>query len=281
MCDPNQLPGIRIWTICGGLLITLCVAYFCFAQTAPSPTTVPAAVQQPENRQPTENLAEAKRIYRLTVDAAKARLTAAYDAATKAAMERGDLDAAITLRRERDFFVANGETADPNLIGARGWDALTQKVGSIDNWTIRWGMWDSIPRGFRGRGDSMITFNESLPASFHITFKLNVIDGMRPRMYFDGLNLMIGNEGYSRNIFVYGDGAHDVNGPHVAYENGNPIQISLSILPQNFELRVNEQLITGRCPEHRGISLRFDAGDGWSPGQTEFTNFFIGPVEAK
>jgi hypothetical protein len=37
MSDPNQLPGIRIWTICGGLLIILSVAYFCFAQTAPSP----------------------------------------------------------------------------------------------------------------------------------------------------------------------------------------------------------------------------------------------------
>src|SRR5689334_24115996 len=56
--------------------------------------------------------------------------------------------------------------------------------------------------------------------SCRISFRFNVLGGMRPRMYFDGSGMYAGNEGYSKTIWAYPDGLQKHGNP-VAYENGD------------------------------------------------------------
>src|SRR5205814_1779432 len=119
---------------------------------------------------------------------------------------------------------ANGAAA----AAAPGDAALAQSMSSIKNWTIKVGAWKQSGQKIRGEGESMITFNEDLPGDSKISFSMNVVDGMRPRIYFDGPKIYIGNEGFSRNIWVYGEAAANLEGPHIEYENGQTLRVSIA-----------------------------------------------------
>ena len=61
---------------------------------------------------------------------------------------------------------------------------LTAKLNDISNWKIISGKWQLTPEGrTRGVGDSRIVFEPKLPSDFILSFRMNVIDGMRPRVF--------------------------------------------------------------------------------------------------
>src|SRR5207302_11302483 len=101
-------------------------------------------------------------------------------------------------------------------------------LASIKNWTVVNGAWRQSGQKIRGDGDTQITFNDDLPANCKVSFRMNVVKGMRPRVYFDGPNIYVGNEGYSHNLRVYdkdGNEAKNHEGKHVEYENGQTLLI--------------------------------------------------------
>jgi len=164
---------------------------------------------------------------------------------------------------------------------APGDAALAQSMSSIKNWTVKVGAWKQSGQKLRGEGESMIDFNDDLPADSKISFSMNVVNGMRPRIYFDGPKIYIGNEGFSRNIWVYGEAAANLEGPHIEYENGQTLRVSIVFSGDTFELTVNNKKITGNCHRSDYIRMRMSAGDGTSKGPTEFWAFRVEPPAKK
>lgn len=73
---------------------------------------------------------------------------------------------------------------------------LTQKLNDFASWTPLKGQWTKRNNGVHGRGDSVLKFNEECPAEFLLTFRMNVLEGTRPRIYFDEQTFWFGNEGF-------------------------------------------------------------------------------------
>lgn len=129
----------------------------------------------------------------------------------------------------------------------------------------------------------MMEFDPDLPPDATVSFRLCVVKGMRPRIYFDGPDIYVGNEGYSKKITVHGQ-AKDLSGDAVEYNNGDEIAVSVSFIgADRFEAHLNDNIVTGACQPHTKIHLRLSGGDSWSRGTSDFWDLHIteGPPVAK
>jgi uncharacterized protein YkwD len=171
---------------------------------------------------------------------------------------------------------------------------LTRKLGILENWKSEKGQWTperaaAVPQkgagnarspeidGFRGAGDSALRFKDAFPKDFRLEFTLNVVDGMRPRIHFEGCNLFFGNEGFEKHFFVYGDGARNVQGGRIPYSNGHPVVIRVDMWDDDFTFWVDGKLCaTGkRTVPPNGTQLMLRGGDDWSQGTCVFSKFSI------
>ncbi len=169
---------------------------------------------------------------------------------------------------------------------------ISKRLNAIASWKIEKGQWSeekpvaaqgkapvgartSEPIGFRGSGDSSLRLAEPLPADFRLDFTLNVVEGMRPRMYFGGF--FLGNEGFEKHLFVYGDKARELQGGRIPYSNDRPIAIRADFWGETFAFYVDGKLCaTGkRTAGADGTHLVFRAGDDWSRGACAFMNFMV------
>lgn len=183
------------------------------------------------------------------------------------------------------------EAAIPNLPEADMADArrtleqrrcvyLTRRLNDLAEWTRQSGHWIVTPDGkIRGQGDSVLTFNHSLPRDFVIQFHMNVLEGLRPRIHFDGTDLYVGNEGYARQIHAHG--AATLQGAPAAYRNNQDLMVTVKFQEKAFELYVNEHLVASGTRKHTPDKTAFKicGGDWWSPGATAFWNFQVLPVQ--
>lgn len=131
--------------------------------------------------------------------------------------------------------------------------------------------------GIRGAGDSIATFNAKLPADARVELTLNVVAGMRPRMHLDGMNFFIGNEGFEKHLFVYGDGARELKGQKIQYENGKPVTVRLEMWGEDFSVWIDSKLcaVGKRTPPADGVGLTFRGGDDWSKGTCTWSKLGI------
>jgi hypothetical protein len=160
------------------------------------------------------------------------------------------------------------------------WAAETRQLNKLSEWTVVKGAWEEAAAGgMRGKGDCILKFKNDLPRDFFIEFSMNVVDGMRPRVYFDGTELFIGNEGYVKQIEAHnGDAMQSTPFP---YRNNQVMRLGVKMAGKSFEFYVDgKRMATGQrrqVPQKTG--LRISGGDYWSRGTTEFGKFRIGPVE--
>jgi hypothetical protein len=178
------------------------------------------------------------------------------------------------------------ETASPPTpgvqagTGSASFSDLTDKLNRLENWKISNGSWTQTPGGpIRGQGNSMIEFTPDLPTDCTISFHMNVVDGMRPRVHFDGPNIYVGNEGFTKNIAVRNN-SKKLLGSAFVYKNGDDIAVTVSFHGQSFSAQVGDQITEGPCQTGSPIRLRLQGGDGWSKGTTEYSEFVVGPPTA-
>lgn len=151
---------------------------------------------------------------------------------------------------------------------------LTQKLNDFASWTPLKGQWSKRNNGFHGRGDSVLKFNDECPAEFLLTFRMNVLEGMRPRIYFDEQTFWFGNEGFERTLFVYGEGQEGSAGTPRAYANRATLKIACRFAGEDVHFMVNGKPIAHCRRKKTGpLVLTLSAGDGYSPGQVFFNNF--------
>ena len=156
---------------------------------------------------------------------------------------------------------------------------LTHQLTDINNWTIKNGTWKIGSDGrIRGTGNSEISFDPDLPGTMTLSFKINVVDGLRPRIFLDGAGLGIRNEGYDRNFYVYGN-VLNIVGEKIKYKNNQELEASIRITNGKFVVRIGGEEISGECKASDKLHLRLRAGDGWSPGTVEFYDFSINQVQ--
>ena len=156
---------------------------------------------------------------------------------------------------------------------------LTQKLNDFASWTPLKGQWAKRNNGLHGRGDSVLKFNEECPAEFLLTFRMNVLEGMRPRIYFDEQTFWFGNEGFERTLFVYGEGQEGSAGTPRAYANRAALKIACRFAGEDVHFMVNGKPVAHCRRKKTGpLVLTLSAGDGYSPGQVFFSNFKLDPA---
>ena len=154
--------------------------------------------------------------------------------------------------------------------------ALNASLDRLTEWTVENGIWSFVEPGrLRGEGASDIDFEPDLPGDVTISFRLCVVKGMRPRIYFDGPDIYVGNEGYSKKLAVHGK-VKDFSGEPLDYKNGQEILVKVIFhRADRFEVHLDDHVLTGTCQPHAKIHLRFSGGDWWSKGTTDFWDLHI------
>ena len=154
---------------------------------------------------------------------------------------------------------------------------LTRQLNDFNEWSINQGKWQMANGRLRGEGETRIDFNPVLPADCVLRCRVNVVGGMRPRMYFGGTGLMFGNERYTKHFFP--EGVKVTDGKDFPYENGEEHAIAFKFSGAGFEVEMDgKHAFTGTRTVASSIHLFLRGGDDWSRGTTEFWDFKIEPA---
>jgi hypothetical protein len=156
-------------------------------------------------------------------------------------------------------------------------DEVNGKINQLANWKVQKGTWLQNDKGeIVGQGQSYLVFQEKLPPDFCLEFDITVVEGMRPRIYFDTLNVHLVNEGYYRNLNAKGSKiVESVRDPY-RYELNELLRIRVTFQGPAFAFQVNDKLVAkGTRKPAPYAELRISGGDSWSPGLTRFANFRV------
>lgn len=151
---------------------------------------------------------------------------------------------------------------------------LTRKLNDPSQWIERSGKWQISADKLRGEGVTGVTFAQRLPGDIVLSFRINVVNGMRPRIYFDGTGMMYGNEGYALGLNPFGVAV--TSGGNFPYANNHPYLLRFNFSSGNYEVEVDGKVaVRGTCTATPTIRLRLSGGDSWSAGTTEFWDFRV------
>jgi hypothetical protein len=161
--------------------------------------------------------------------------------------------------------------------GATPFAALTDTLNHLDNWVPEKGVWTQTDAGIKGVGESMLKFQQAFPKDFVLEVQLNVVDGMRPRIRFDAGKVIFANEGFDHTLYIYGDGALDIQGTPAPYRNNKSMSVKIAFQGEAITLWVDGK----QCAKaKRGLPaadlrLSIQAGDSWSKGTCVFSKFSV------
>ncbi len=118
-----------------------------------------------------------------------------------------------------------------------------------------------------------------MPADCIIEWHMRVIDGIRPRVLFDGTDFYIGNEAFEHTIDGHGE-KHKRSIPAV-YDVGDSMKVVVKMSGKDAELYVDDNQIGvyERRLTPRTMTITLRGGDDWSPGATKFWGFKVSPVK--
>lgn len=158
-------------------------------------------------------------------------------------------------------------------------DGPTRRLNDFAEWERHAGEWKvDDEKRIVGVGDSVLVSKVQLPADGDYSFTITVLSGMRPRVGFDGTDLTVGNEGFSRVIEAHGTATK--RGVKFAYDYDQPMRVTVKFRGRDFDLWIDNELMAKgrrkRVPET--VRLRLSAGDGWSRGSAAFSDFEFTPA---
>ena len=170
----------------------------------------------------------------------------------------------------------------PKAEGQLATDLTPVNLNDPRNWVISKGDWSYTAAGhLRGKGDSAIRFRRKLSWPATLSFKMRVLDGMRPRVTLAGTDFYFGNEGFEPTIWLYGQVSNLVGVPF-KYAGNTTYEITVRSDGERLTLLIDGKEIgtatLSKQPERIGLEL--SGGDGWSPGITEYWDFRSRPVKA-
>lgn len=159
---------------------------------------------------------------------------------------------------------------------------VARRLSTLGEWDIQSGRWTVEKGAIVGRGDGSMTFKYPLPADLVLEFVVNVKEGMRPRIHFEGADFYLGNEGYEKNFNLFGNGIHKTSGNDYPYENGRDYKVTFRLLGRDLEVLIDgKRAFTGKRMSVKPFRLRLRGGDEWSKGTTCFSRFAVQFPEPK
>lgn len=168
--------------------------------------------------------------------------------------------------------LATARSSSPAADSQSPEDPLSAKLNNLEEWEIDHGTWTMAGSHIRGEGDTRLNFKTPLPDECVISFRMNVISGMRPRVYFHNSGIMFGNEGYSKELRPFG--VQLTEGSPFPYKNGEEHLVTFRFAADSFEAEIDGKIMfKGAKKTAKQITLDIRAGDGWSKGTTEFWDF--------
>jgi hypothetical protein len=186
--------------------------------------------------------------------------------------------AAVVEHVLRSYQGAGDGTAVSAEVAQKADGVLQTALNDLSQWKVQSGTWNMVDGKICGRGWSELLFLHQLPRDCTLEFRMNTVEGIRPRVRFPSSQFYIGNEEYKHDIRAFGA----VNSQESAfpYANNQELAVALRFQGDNFELRVNGQLtargVNKAMPDHLG--LRLSAGDDWSPGVVLYWDFKLTPA---
>ena len=141
--------------------------------------------------------------------------------------------------------------------------------------------WHQVsPNSFVGKPNAHnIAFNHPLSPPFTFHFQIMVRSGIRVRLILANWDIHLGNEGFARQISVYGDGKTiQIDQPYL-YKLEEELKCKFSINKSKYSLHVNDKLVSEGFvkPQTKPVILALSSGDPFSPGEVVFGNFFLEP----
>lgn len=141
--------------------------------------------------------------------------------------------------------------------------------------------WEQVsPNGFVGKPNAHnIQFKHPLLLPFTLHFQIKVRSGFRVRMIFENWDIHLGNEGFSRQISVFGDGKTiQIDQPY-RYQLQEELRCRFLIDKNNYSLHINDQLVSEGLvkPQTQPLILTLSSGDPFSPGEVVFSNLLLEP----
>ena len=156
-------------------------------------------------------------------------------------------------------------------------EELTEKLNEMDYWHIGAGKWTQAADGrIHGHGESRLAFEPKMPADYILSFRMNVREGIRPRVFFGGELMHFGNEGFTYTLSAYGPRLGAIAGKPWAYEQDQDLWIQCRFVGKRCRFYVNGQLVSeGARQERKPESVSLSAGDGFSGGTVEYWDFAL------
>ena len=128
------------------------------------------------------------------------------------------------------------------------------------------GQWTIANGVLTGEGVSKTRYEEAIHPPFTLSYKINVIEGMRPRVQIGKIGC--NNEGYDTTFALYPPGT---DAGLFKYERKKVYGIALVVTHKDVKLFVDDKLISTAPGLKDPIKfIEFSAGDGWSKGRVEF-----------
>lgn len=156
---------------------------------------------------------------------------------------------------------------------------LTTELNNLASWTPTKGQWSAVGGAIHGHGDAGLKFHVELPADFLLTFRMKVLEGIRPRVFFGANEFWFGNEGFERSMFVYGEGQKNIGGAARAYNAGVAFEVTCRFAGQDIEFLIDGQPVAHSQRKKVGpLALSLGAGDGFSAGDVVFDRFKLSPL---
>jgi len=172
----------------------------------------------------------------------------------------------------------DGDKADAQKqLGELMMAVASHKIGSLSEWTAHGGSWCVTSDGkFKGQGPSSLSFKHKFPSDYYLEFRVNVLEGMRPRFHLSP-GMYIGNEGPRR--YIQPHQAVSFRGAGVFYENGQSMLMGVEFIGKTFRWYVDGRLVGQgeRKDAPPLITLTLSPGDDWSKGVATFWDFKLLP----
>ena len=193
-----------------------------------------------------------------------------------------DLDDAVLVRKEKERLAAEMAEAGGGAVvtppepspkkASEPFQGSRNLLAGEDarKWTIVRGDWTTDNNVLTGAGNSSIVFTDELSPPFTLQFKINVLEGMRPRVRFGPFEF--GNEGFETTFALY----PKPTGELFHYQRKTSYGIAISVSQKSVDLSIDGNLIASRPGVKEKLDkLDFLAGDNWSKGRVEFRDITL------
>ena len=156
------------------------------------------------------------------------------------------------------------------------WLILSHQINDPKNWQAK-GSWTVDARSVMGEGQASRDLLVKLPSDCVIQFDMTIVRGDRTRIHLNqgGPDYWLGCEGDGNALTFHGDGARDGTGGERRYKRNEILKVKLEFKKDTVRATIDDTPPMSARRASQGVTLRISVGDGFSGGQSSYSNFRV------